>query len=888
MLTNAKTGLIAMVVAVLVCTAWATTGAGTEVPSMRTEYSRTSVQADGQYTTEVYATPIHIQGPSGGWVPMDVDSVRNCYPQPLPNWTGNVKFQNSNYDKISGDLYFRGGQAASHDKRQAWAKFDLSPIPDGATLTTAYFWYYCYSTGGQPSTYVRLLTSDPGIATAVTLWNEITTGTMVTGFYGHGQGWQVRALNATGVAAVQSRLRDDWIALGLHEWETNNNIWGMAYGFGGGPGMEYKPYISVTYSPPPVTDVAAIDVISPTGTVDTGEVIPMGRWRNNQAHPEGFTAYLFMQAPRGTRVYRESLTVASIGAMRETTLIFPKTILVASDSGTWTVRCSTYAPNDINPDNDYVSETFRLQVRVPGLDIGVIEIISPALWIDTNTTIIPSARLVNNSLRSADFITYLALENTSKARLYFRIAPVAGLAPAAETVVTFPEFNVGTDTGKWSVRCSLYTSSDTNPVNDVKDGTFTVFVTVPQWQPGWQEVKPVPGEPSGKDVKDGGWLTIDQTTGLIYAAKGNNTGDFYCYSVTDDTWHRLSPLKEGREAKMPKKGAVGAADGNGHVYSVKGSNTCGFWRYDIMGDSWSQLADIPLGGTNKKVKGGSDLACVSLDGTGFVYLLKGYKNEFYRFNTASDSWEGLKEAPAGANLKWDKGSWLAYDNASTLYAHKAKKHELWAYDLVAGAWGTTQLKGMPYANRRGTTKKSKDGGAGAWFDGSLYALKGGNTCEFWRYYVDGDSWAEQETMPQVGSTGKKKRVKGGGDLVSIGDGRFHALKGSKTREFWRYFLWDVEHSCNGPAATSVAMPWSARLSLWPNPTRDLASVSYTLPGIASARLDVLNAAGQIVYSRNVTNARFGTVPVSGLRPGVYLVRMSSLDRTVAGKLVVER
>src|SRR5512137_2770699 len=85
MLTNVRFYLAALVL-VLTGTAWAVPEPGTEVPSMRTEYSRTYLQPDGQYTTQIYATPIHVQSPSGGWVPVDIDSARNCYPQSLPNW----------------------------------------------------------------------------------------------------------------------------------------------------------------------------------------------------------------------------------------------------------------------------------------------------------------------------------------------------------------------------------------------------------------------------------------------------------------------------------------------------------------------------------------------------------------------------------------------------------------------------------------------------------------------------------------------------------------------------------------------------------------------------------------------------------------------------------
>ena len=225
--TDMPTNFRICLVMLCLLAAAASAAAGAEVTSMRTEYSRTFLQADGRYTTEIYTTPISVRDPSGGWVPVDVDSSHNCYPQGLPDWTGNVKRQNNSYTRISGDLYFRGGQSSSQDRRQAWAKFDLSPIPNGAILTTAYLWYYCYSAGQMPTTVVRLVASDPVVTEAATLWSNITTGTLVAPSYGHGTGWQSRELNSVGVAAVQSRLTTDWIALGLHEAEPNNNIWGL-------------------------------------------------------------------------------------------------------------------------------------------------------------------------------------------------------------------------------------------------------------------------------------------------------------------------------------------------------------------------------------------------------------------------------------------------------------------------------------------------------------------------------------------------------------------------------------------------------------------------------------------------------------------------------------
>jgi hypothetical protein len=177
------------------------------------------------------------------------------------------------------------------------------------------------------------------------------------------------------------------------------------------------------------------------------------------------------------------------------------------------------------------------------------------------------------------------------------------------------------------------------------------------------------------------------------------------------------------------------------------------------------------------------------------------------------AWEALPAAPFGAKPKWDKGSFLVYDGASTIYAHKGKYQELWAFDLPTQTWGTSSLNGMPFMGRSGRTKKSKDGGSGAWVGGCIYALKGGNTSEFWRYTAATDSWLELDTMPSYGSTGKARRVNAGGSMCSAA-GTLYALKGNKTNELWRYGLplaSAPQPSREGVMASSFLVPRSSFL-----------------------------------------------------------------------------
>ena len=397
---------------------------------------------------------------------------------------------------------------------------------------------------------------------------------------------------------------------------------------------------------------------------------------------------------------------------------------------------------------------------------------------------------------------------------------------------------------------------------------------------GWTEMTPVPATPSGKPVKTGGWLVYNSTDDVVYAAKGYKTGDFYAYTPTSEGWVLLAEIPEGLEAKPPKRGAKAAWDEGGFVYATKGNNTLGFWAYDIANDAWVQQPDVPLGPGNKKVKGGTDLVYVPGDGqdAGFVYLLKGYKDEFYRFDIGGDVWETLPNAPRGKNLKWGKGSWLVYDGDQTLYAHKAKFHELWAFDLETQTWAEAALTGMPRDSYTGKKKKSREGSDGEWYDGIIYALKGGNTCEFWMYAAGSATWSELEAIPEVGSTGGKKRVKHGGDLVGVGDGVFYALKGKKTLEFWRY---------DPPEANSVPVPHEGVAGVTVL-ARNVARLALGSAFAGPARVRVFGATGQAVQTQDISIGVDGGVKldVSALNQGVYLVRFTTATGSATRKLTV--
>jgi len=405
------------------------------------------------------------------------------------------------------------------------------------------------------------------------------------------------------------------------------------------------------------------------------------------------------------------------------------------------------------------------------LDAAVTAILSPPEDVDSGIALAPVAVVANLGVHPNDTVFTFRFGIGLTTGYTYCDTVTLGLPPGRTDTIVLNDWTPGSR-GLQTARCSLLTP-DSFALNNFQ--TRSVYVA----GSGWRERASMPS--GAKAVKDGGWLAYDGGKATVFASRGNKQPDFFSYNPVTNAWTPRHPWEPGDEGKMPYKGSVGCASGTGVVYATKGNNTLGFWKYVDSTDVWSQQQNVPLGPSNKKVKGGTDMVYVVKNGTGYVYLLKGYKNEFWRYNTVTNAWDTLDSAPIGGNIKWDKGSWLAYDGAHTIYAHKAKYHEFYRYDTEKDSWNPTALVAMPIAGSAGS-KKSKDGGCGAYLSGCVYALKGGNTQELWKYSVATNSWAEKETIPKGAL---KKKVKAGGDIVTGGQKLF-ALKGNKSNEFWRY------------------------------------------------------------------------------------------------------
>jgi len=413
---------------------------------------------------------------------------------------------------------------------------------------------------------------------------------------------------------------------------------------------------------------------------------------------------------------------------------------------------------------------------------------------------------------------------------------------------------------------------------------------------GWVQLTDLPAPSPEKMIEDGGCMAYDAGVDLIYASKGNKTGEFFECNVYDDNapWTALEPIPLGAELEPVYTGSVICSDANGNLYVTKGNKTVGFWGYEVMTNKWRPLTAVPLGPSGEKVKEGAGLAFAYSHGVGSVYLLKGHLNEFYKYDPRYDKWTPMDDAPTGANKHWGAGSWLVSDptyGTHTLYAFKAKYHELYTYDTDLEEWNYTAKAQLPFNCPHGNNIKAKEGSCAAWYDGMIYAFKGNKTTEFWRYDPGGDEWQEQDRIPWGDD---QTNVGAGGALAGHPGTGVYGFKGNGTLEFWRFTPDDkaggAQPSREGITASSSEIG-SVSFAIAPNPlSGGLATVRYGLPKAGAAELSVYNVAGQTVMAQTLPARQSGSADLDlrRLNNGVYLVKLQSQDFAVIQKLVVQR
>jgi immune inhibitor A len=657
-----------------------------------------------------------------------------------------------------------------------------------------------------------------------------------------------------------------------------------------------------------VHDVAAEAIVAPTGTIAPGPVTPQGQVRNYGTNREGCDVTFIINA---SPEYKQTVSLSGGLPFDDTVITFPSWTAV---TGSYIAKCSTYLAADQIPANNVTSSPFQVS-QVGNYDVGATTIRTPTGSNDSGDVLTPSARVKNFGDFASTFKTFFLIDNGSDPVVYNESLTITNLSVGTESTVAFVVWPKPHPVGNYTARCSTYLAGDGNAANNVKTGSFTI-ITLPILI-GWVSEANVPAGPKNKNVKDGGCLAYSDSSDLsdrsdasyIYALKGNNRCEFYRYNAWTRTWATLESIPAigatGKKKGVKKGGSLTQAGGK--LCATKGNNTLEFWQYNPSYQSyssypWTQKADVPAGA--KACKEGVGQAAVKLGDTTYVYLLKGSgTTEFYRYNTLTNTWATMTPAPFGASNKpFKNGSCLAVtgDN-TTIYALKGSYNEFFAYTCSTNSWQTRHP--LPLIGALGKKKKVKDGAGIAYAIGAIYALKGGNTREYWKYDVARDTWKQFEDMP----LGTGKNVKGGGALIADNDPRYPnlwALKGNNTLEFYRYIPWGAGGVAAPPpkaseltAAGSNQMAnfqlstFNLKLAATPNPFTNATAISYSLPKPGDVSLKLYDVTGKLVTTLASGYHTAGTssfiVHRSSLSSGIYVLKLETETLTATSKLIIE-
>jgi hypothetical protein len=376
----------------------------------------------------------------------------------------------------------------------------------------------------------------------------------------------------------------------------------------------------------------------------------------------------------------------------------------------------------------------------------------------------------------------------------------------------------------------------------------------------------------------------------LYLLVGNNTREFLRYSVWNDEWSHACSLSAGPNRKRAKGGAMLLSD-TSFCYAFKGGGTNEFCRYDPGVDAWTELAGPNFA---KGIKNGY-AALAEVAGRDYIYLGSGAaNNEWQRYDVAAGVWEPLAAVPvaktkAGSSICWD-GDQLIY-----LLAGGNKENLFYSLRPDLGTW--TPLASLPFAGPTGKKKKAKEGAGIEFFQGKVYAVKGGNTREFWGYDPGLNQWSYKGEVGQGLGSPPVKGIKCAKPLAATDDG-IYCIFGNNTDEF---FFWagDTTHGAmawqpgDGIALSKAFGARPAGLSINPNPCSRTAMIAYSVPGPGYVSLKLYDVTGKLVRTLADgyrTAGEYGSpLTANGLRlsAGIYLLKYEAGDYRATEKLVIE-
>ncbi|MEO0108512.1 MAG: hypothetical protein ABIK62_04990, partial [candidate division WOR-3 bacterium] len=400
-------------------------------------------------------------------------------------------------------------------------------------------------------------------------------------------------------------------------------------------------------------DIGVLRIIVPAGDIDSGtSVVPACSVCNY-----GSTTASYCVRLRIGWGYEDTARVSGHASGVTVGVTFRS--WTAGTRGSYPVSCSTELAADQNPGNDRLLGNVAVQVH----DVTCAAIFAPSGRLDSGAVVAPVCTVASVGTRTENYLVRLRIGAS-----YTATVPVTAHEPGMRLAIAFPEW-VAQPRGTWVVACSTELEGDQQPTNDRALGSVTVVVhdvaaraiiapadTIP---PGaiipqalvrnfgtgrepltvTYTINAVPPYQSQLDLATG--LPVGIDTILSFASWSATTGDYFArcsvslaldQNRTNDVvsasftvrsiaagWTAMAELPAGPKSKKVKDGGCLAyfrsdrsdpSDGS-DIYCLKGNNCSEFYKYNTATNTWATKESIPILGSAMKKKAVKKGACMT-------------------------------------------------------------------------------------------------------------------------------------------------------------------------------------------------------------------------------------------------------------------------------------
>lgn len=287
----------------------------------------------------------------------------------------------------------------------------------------------------------------------------------------------------------------------------------------------------------------------------------------------------------------------------------------------------------------------------------------------------------------------------------------------------------------------------------------------------------------------------------IYVLLGYNSNEnFYQYNFGSDEWTKVAAYPGGSASTTYNRGYPSFATDGSNIYVLDGYYTSNLSKYSIGTNTWTTLANSP-----GAMYAGCQLVWGGPNYPDFLYGYKGSERsngfEGFKYSISQNQWDG---PPYFDPADFQKYAWSAYcrmtpvkyNGQNYLYVFGRDYNSSWSWthvfyrlNLDTGVWQQrTEPPQLLYGNS----------GGDIYYPGSgdyIYALRGNQNSDFYRYSISTDTWENLEST-QLG-------IDSGGRLAKGNDGYIYATRGWNSTFVYRYNIGDGHWYSTTPVPLNV-------------------------------------------------------------------------------------